>query len=442
MFVMQKIEKCFVASLAIAVLALSKIYPGLYAIVFFFGLALIIRLIWLHRTQQVLAVFWTFNLTYVALLMPYFVYHEDITAKLEFQNPMSMDKTLFIHVLWILSIYIFTPPSKIKRGECHRFLALNISTPVFVAISTIMLAAIAYIAVKLQNIYSGSGSAWSLYVENIDNGTGLPEYFCIGLGLMALSATTGKRMFVMLTVFFAFGIVAFDRGLRISLLMAALVLFATTVQNRFRTWTVLLTCTAGFFIFHAIGEYRNGARTFGELMSFHRGNYLNTNQTEVFYTSNMVIASVDDGAVRGDQRAISALNAVVQTLLPPRLVDTNAGKPALYLLELTGRAAGGGNLISTCAYFWGSYPGVILFGFFIAWLSQQLYSGRNLLIVAGALMVFSLYPRWVAYDTVNYLFRLPIYFAFCYWLLSGGLNGRQNGTNAPYRTRSAAKGCT
>lgn len=380
-----------------------------------------IRLIVLYRNVQTVFIFYIFHLSFILMLIPYFMFDIPITPHSEFQIAIYMNPALLIHGAFVFALYLFTDLNIPNRPIVFsKNLPKRGDAAVFLLLTGIMMAILVNMMVGKVNVYSlPADQAWGTYVKNIDPtvvGSGAPEYFLV---FFLTAFIFGKKLYlrgILIGIFCIFIYSGFTRGMRVSFLMLILLFFALFFDGKIKLRYILLMTLVGMTLLHAAGYAKSGKRDVVDLFSVYSGTQLLTNQGEVFYTSNVVVSSITDGICGLKERAFSLLAASLQVIIPPRIGLGNEGKPFLYVRELTGRAAGGGGLISVFFYFWMDYFGVVLIAFFLAKVTNKAIKKPTSLLSIYIICVYSLYPRWLVYDPVNFLFRVPLY-AICLYLL-------------------------
>ena len=384
-------------------------------------LALIVvslRLIFLYRNIQIVFIFCIFHLSYTLILIPYFLFSIPIVPYTEFQIPEYMNETLLIHALFVIALYLFTDIDVSKRKTVFSENLIKRENPVVFMLLVLAMLALIYTFARKQNVYSLSPElAFQAYVGNIAGASGAPEYFIVFFLAGFLFAKKFFSKLILMVIFVIYSYFAFTRGMRVPFLMLILLFFALFLDGKTRTRYILLLVILGMFVFQAVGFLRDGRREIAELFTIYSGEQILTNQSEVFYTSNVIISSLTDNIFGLKQRLFSLFAASLQVILPPRLGFVVEGKPALYMAAIAGRAAGGGGLISAFFYFWGSYPGVVLIAYFIASITNLAIKRPSVLLSIYIICVYSFYPRWLAYDPINFLFRLPFYACGLYIVL-------------------------
>jgi hypothetical protein len=380
-----------------------------------------IRLTVLYKNVQPVFIFYIFHLSYMLLIIPYFMFGIPITPHYEFQTAMYMNPTLLIHGAFVFALYLFTDLKIPNRPVIFsKNLPKRDDAAVFLFLTGIMITILVNMMVSKVNVYSlPAEQSWGAYLENIDPssiGSGAPEYFpCFFLTAFIFAKKRWAKR-ILIGIFCVFAFVSFTRGMRVSLLMLIFLFFALFYDGKIKVRYIIIMITVGMVLMQAVGYAKSGKRELAELFSVYSDKQLLTNQGEVFYTSNITVSSIIDGICGLKERAFSLLAASLQAVLPPRIELGSEGKPAIYVRELTGRAAGGGGLISVFLYFWLDYIGVIIIAMFLALVTNKAIKKPAPVLVIFIICVYSFYPRWLVYDPVNFLFRLPLY-AICLYLL-------------------------
>ncbi|TWJ26354.1 hypothetical protein [Geobacter argillaceus] len=394
------------------------IFPTVIPLVMLAMTLISIRLIFLYKNVQPVFIYYIFHLSYVVMLIPYFLFDIPITPHSEFQIAKYMDSTLLVHGAFVFTLYFFSDLNAPKQlVVIAEHLPSRKDTAVFLFLAGAMLAIIVSMQIGSVNIYSiDAAQAWDAYNDNISASSGAPEYFLVFFVTAFIFAKSYRLKLILTIIFCIFIYSGFTRGMRVSLLMPILLYFALFLDGKFRTRYIFIMAIVGMVLVQAAGFLRDGKRAAMELFSLFSGTALLTNQGEVFYTTNIIVSALIDGVCGMKERMFSLFAALLQTILPPRIGLGSIGKPALYVWDLTGREAGGGGLISGFFYFWLDYFGVVLIAFFIAILTNKVINKPTSLLSLYIICLYSFYPRWLAYDPVNFMFRMPLY-AICLYLL-------------------------
>lgn len=397
-----------------------------------------LRLVILYWNVQPIFIFYIFHLSYILILIPYFMFRIPIVPYVEFQIPHYMNPTLLIHGAFVFALYLFS-----NLNVPDRTIVFSASLPVrdntivrWILIG-LMGAILIYMAVGKQNIYSlDAGQNFEAYTRNFTESSGAVEYFIVLFLVAFLFSKKRSARWILMGLFGIYVFLAFSRGTRVPMLMLLLMFFALYFDGRIKTRYILLFVLGGMILFQATGFLREGKREYSQLFTIFSGGQIITNQSEVFYSSNVIISSVIDNLIGLPERMISLLAAALQVLLPPRFGYMVEGKPALYVWYVTQRAAGGGGLISAFFYYWGSYYGVVVIAGFLAWINNRAIKKLTPLLSIYIICIYSFYPRWLVYDPINFLFRLPLYAIILYLLFHMFLLKRRPAqNNVPERVK-------
>jgi hypothetical protein len=375
------------------------------------------RMLFLYKKVQIVFVFYIFHLTYILILIPYFWYGIPITGHSVFQIPLYMNQTLLVHGLFVFVLYIFSDLNLPNRSIIFSKHLPKWDNPVlFLVLTIIMVAILTVMTINKTNIFGmGSDQIWNSYNGNL-GGSGLPEYFPVFFLVAFIFAKNRNLKRVLVIIYIVFAYLAITRGMRVTLLLTTLLFFALFFDGKFKTRYVILVAILGMVLVQAAGFARDGKTQIDDLFTIYGGSTILTNQSEVFYTSNVMLSIVTDGITGIGERLYSLFAASLQVLLPPRFV-LSEGKPIYYVANWAHRAVGGGGLISVFFYFWMSYPGVFLIARFLALGTNKAIKKPSFLFAIYIVCVYSFYPRWLAYDAINFLFRLPLYAVIMYLLL-------------------------
>ncbi len=362
-----------------------------------------------YRNHHAIMVFHFFQSTYVLILIPYFVFGIPIVPYIDFQIPRYMNSTLLIHALFIMVFYLSVSRETLGQKKIFRNAIPQKHDP-FIFFSLLLVMLVFIFSLGGQNIYTLNATVtYDAYVQNSANASGAYEYFYVLFIVAFCFAKKKQYKMILLGIYLFYAYFAITRGFRIQLLQLTLLVFLLFVDGKFKLRTVVILAVAGLVSFQAFGFLKEGKYELGQLFAFStESGQIMTNQSEVFYTTNVINSAIIDGVFGIKERLVSIGAATLQILIPPRFGFIE-GKPALYLVKLEPRDAGGGGLISGFFYFWGSFIGVVLIAMFIAKMTNKAILSNSRYLAIFVILMYSLYPRWLAYDPVNSLFRLPLY---------------------------------
>jgi hypothetical protein len=263
---------------------------------------------------------------------------------------------------------------------------------------------------KGQPIVNISGADnYGSYMDNLKEQSGSLEYFLVLILLgFQISRTRLDKTCYFLSVAYSLYF-TFTRGYRVQ--MTEMIILVAALH--FRRFLTVKKCLAlsllGFLLLQAHGMMKHGVSDPASMFGVLAGNQIQTNQTEVFYTSNNVLNPIFAGSIPVSARAASFALAILASVLPGNLLPAT-WHSTLSAEGITHLPGGGGGFIAGHYYYWLSAPGVILAAFLVAYLfclHLRASSRRTQLLT---ILLMASCPRWVAYEPIAMFFRIGLYF--------------------------------
>ena len=136
-------------------------------------------------------------------------------------------------------------------------------------------------------------------------------------------------------------------------------------------------------------------------------------QNDVFYASVRFIGLLDFGILKESDRLKVFFYNILAIVVPFKYLpeSTNLARYETHYYN-----AGGGGLISAYWYFFLGLPGLTFIGWYICFVIKKTISTTNMYYLIYALIFFSSYPRWLAYNPII-IFKLCIYGALYFLLM-------------------------
>ncbi|MBB5622326.1 hypothetical protein HDE69_003401 [Pedobacter cryoconitis] len=379
------------------------------------GIITNIFIIWEFRKVQPALIMAVFFLSYVMYLLPYYFNDYLISAHSKYYIKELYDKTLGIHVLFLLSLYFFLSGKfNEKQLLIKDLIKPRENTIIFGLLYLAMLGIL--LTVKGESVLTTD--SYATYIENLEKQGGSLEYFYI-LFICAYYFTTSKKLRNLLLLLVAYYVyTTVTKGYRIQLVQVIFLTFVLFFDGKFRSKYVMLLSFFGFILSEIIGVMKNvGSVSFEEFMKLYdnASGIIITNQTDVFYTSVVFVGIIRDGIMSFPIRVWSAVGFFWNCLVPSSFVWTEARIPQ-FASKYT--SLGGGGLLSVYFYVWFGYLGSIGIGALLAKLFNKIYSSdKKTVFKITGLMILCTFPRWFAYDPANFLIRLPLYLLILYSIL-------------------------
>lgn len=377
-----------------------------------------IRLIFHYLKVVPVFLFFLFSFLYLMPFVSHFFYGAEISPYGSFNNSYYINKVLFIYSLFLISIFIFSD-SKVD----YIFLKIRLQQHnSVVGFYLLIFCSFLLIIFGLggENLLSGGyGSI---------NKTQLPifEYTLIFIAILG-SVTYGKknrRNIILLTVIF---LILKDLlyGGRITTIQALFLIYILFFEDVISKRNVYILIFAGFILIQGFTIIRNnpilflqGRITFMDFLSystyFFNKDTIYTNQGDVVYSSARLIGFVETGLLSFNDR-IYSLFYFLFSIVTPGFALSELSNLAAYKKDVY--PAGGGSLFPVQFYVWLSYPGVIFSGYLISKFIKLFIKSKNNYILFFSILVFSTFPRWLAYSPHS-LFKLSFYVIPLYFILT------------------------
>lgn len=219
-------------------------------------------------------------------------------------------------------------------------------------------------------------------------------------------------------------------GARIEILAMLILVFILFYQNRFRTRTILLLTLCAYFALMIFGSFRSNltfafdgvGKLYGYSVTYNR---IVNNESEVFYTSSVILASIKTGFIDFTYRLNALLNYLIRLVIPSSLV--NGTYNVVPYLQANFSSNGGGGFFSAFLYFYLWWPGVVAGAVFAAEIWNRIgeigTQTPEWQIFVNMSVVMT--PRWFAYSPES-IVKIPLYTVIGYECLKSvfilGLN--------------------
>lgn len=359
-----------------------------------------------------------FFASYPIYLIPYYFYDYIITANTKYFNVELYNKAVLIHTIFITCFYAFLSTKLNKAKLLLRDLVPKRNN-FLIFYFLLLLMFFLILTIKGSSVASDFGDSYALYVENLNNQGGSLEYFYI-LYICAFFFTnkkSGKKLLVVLALFYCYSCII--RGFRVQMLQMIFLVYILYFDGKFKNYQLLILSVLGF----ALSEITSVLKLYGtitienvskifELSS--QSKIIINNQTDVFYSSVVYLGLLRDGIIDDFTRLLSTLGFMMNWIIPSSFVLKEARLPEFGHLYTD---FGGGGIISVFFYVWFGYLGVIILGFSLAHVFNNLFTyERNNYKIIG-IIILSVFPRWFAYDPGNFLMRFSVYTIVLFFIL-------------------------
>ena len=205
-----------------------------------------------------------------------------------------------------------------------------------------------------------------------------------------------------------------------------LIFYYDTRKNHISIFKILCYAIPILYIFVLMGAIRGNINlvltsSWSELFLLpFRGDFLKTyieffgNQNDIFYSSTVLNQAVLSDTLSVYTRLEIFFYNVLSLFVPYSWLPEKAA--VVSYIQKNIATTGGGALISTYSYFFLSYPGVILIGYYIASLINKLQKSKNVYFILYCIMVLATYPRWFGYNIIG-LFKISFYIVILYAII-------------------------
>lgn len=387
----------------------SEGWIGIY-LIFFLMLGVLLNRY--SRCPQAIIII-LFSMTYVLGPLPFLIFGVPIVPYVDNIKSYNFIITACVFIQFYAALLIFSEeitnsPYSIK---CMR------RTDMFVPYFWPLVGLFMFLFFKGEPVVNSDGrDMFETYKNNLDNQSGVLEYFfaIMALGLSLSVKNLNKLLFVCFSVAYAY--FCFSRGYRIQMIEMLVMCIGYFFINRLTLSRIVLLGIIAFIALQIHGSLKHGAEDIFQAASIFSGEEMRTNQTEVFYTSNNVINSIYDGSITLSDRIDSLGVAIIATFVPAGLLP-DIWHPSVHVFNITGLPAGGGGFISGHYFYWLSNLGILLSGFLVALFFKKISSPKNDFQYFLTLLIFTTFPRWIAYEPIALFFRLGLYFSIMWFIV-------------------------
>lgn len=374
-----------------------------------------------YRCLPVLLMF-LFFFTYVVNLIPFFFAGEYI-----FYYPPKggFYETLFIHTIFLCTLDTFLLPIK-KRLYINEKILQTENIFLYLSLCVLFVFYLIF-GIRGDTILDTGGYGQRGDITGLG---GFGEYFLILIPLLYMYSGKSYIMKKVIHILMLLmGIKLLLYGGRIGVLMMGLlylIFYYDTRKNHISIFKILCYAIPILYIFVLMGAIRGNINlvltsSWSELFLLpFRGDFLKTyieffgNQNDIFYSSTVLNQAVLSDTLSVYTRLEIFFYNVLSLFVPYSWLPEKAA--VVSYIQKNIATTGGGALISTYCYFFLSYPGVILIGYYIASLINKLQKSKNVYFILYCIMVLATYPRWFGYNIIG-LFKISFYIVILYAII-------------------------
>lgn len=403
------------ASLILIILSIFLFYSGSDSFVIYLGVILtsLCFLFYgiLKAKSNIKIVLYVFLTTYIIAALPHFLYDMRIVPYDGFATSEDYLRTQVLALIFVLSMEFSDKYlGNIQLPKIFSVLAVQRYGLVSSVILCLFMLLIIFLSFNSNFVLSVDENKFDTYVANLSKQSGAIDYFLI-LYTLALFRIRSRPLqyfiFILGLYYVAYTMLT---GFRVSSLQMMLLMWVFYINNKMPKHLLLLCIVLGVFSMQAIDNLKVGSEFSDSLLSFFHNDEIRTNQTEIFYSTNVLINSAYTGLVDCIDRIYNFMGAVLAIVLPGSLIKTEWWHPTLYNMGKTGLAVGGGGMIFGHFYYWLSLPGVLISGFLVTFFIKTSSIWANRAVYPAFLLIFATFPRWMTYEPIATLFRFFIYF--------------------------------
>lgn len=377
-----------------------------YNLLFTFQLFSLIVLISFFRKNILVITLLIFSAPYLWVPKYYMIDQINISAFSDFQSKSLINKTVILNITFMLGFIIGA--RKLNEINLQNLEILGkYRNKYFFYIASLFCVGVINFGISGETIITSGG-----YMKGETNKSTLHEYF-IPIFLTTFIFADKSKIFhkkVIWTLLIIYSTKTFLYGGRIEAIQAILLLlFITTRFFKDKLFLLVIIITLGLIFSQVFEIIRVNPLLLIDIPSllshlFEIKTTISNQYGDVYQSTLRIVGLVNDDHINPIQRITSFILILFGALLP------SDHMPEIYNLVTFRRdiaSSAGGGLISGYSYAWLSYPGPLVFGIFIGVIYRVLYNTRNIILIAYALMVASMFPRWYAYYP-SVLFKICI----------------------------------
>lgn len=366
-----------------------------------------------YRGNTIVLFIFILFLSILLYLLPTYFYGIKLSVYSFYDDQMLYDKVLYIQTFFMICFKLVMPRKNSKYVPLKNIIKTYDNNFIFYGAFIISMFSIIFII--RGNVVLFSSSGYDMYVDNLNmRGSSIIEYLIVLFIIMFLFSKTKIKRLLLLVLVSVYILKLMLLGYRIQSLMGLIFIYMIYIDGYFN-YKVVLSGVIFMFLFMVIfGELKHGFSNFEVSNLFYDANvgYVESHQTDVFYSATVFVAYVRDGIIGGMQRILAGIGLLLNMIIPSGLVAKFIPVSRLGTWGRQFSVYGGGNLPSIYLYTCFSYIGVLGLSILLSKYVTFSYSlNKNKVKNASIIYLLTITimsPRWVFYDVGNFLFRLPI----------------------------------
>ena len=373
-----------------------------------------------HRCLPILLMFLFFS-TYIVNLIPFFFAGEYI-----FYYPPkdTFYETLQVHSFFLFSLDIFTRPIR-RRFFISDTLEQKKNWKAFIFLCILFLFFLIF-SIQGDTILQTGGYGQQ---GNTTSLGGFGMYFVILLPLMYIYSGKEKKfkiIVILLCLLMTLKMLLY--GGRMIVLIMGLLIFMLYYDNEKKHLSILkiiLLALPILYIFILLGAIRanpiNALSSSWEdllLLPF-KENLTETlieffgNQNDIFYSSTVLTQTVVLDIFNMYDRLEIFFYNIISIITPYSMLPDKAS--LITYIQKNVAITGGGALVSSYAYFFLSFPGIIMIAYFISFIVNNMQKSTNIPFKLYAIMILVTFPSWFGYNIIS-LFKISFYIIPLYFI--------------------------
>lgn len=343
----------------------------------------------------------------------------ELSAYSRFNNSESLYLPLVIHTLFIfiISCHCYCPkttahPLKISSNDFSKY---ESKSRYYLMLLCALLCM--FLGKSGQTIFERQG-----YGQSGSSSSAIYEYFCFFFLLSAIFAGNNQnKKYFLLGTALLYAMKSLLYGGRVEVIQILILVFILYFQDKFHTGILLGGLIGGYILMTLIGNFRGGLQfdfdSFSQLLGYNMSrNRLVNNESDVWYASAVILASLKTTAVTTQYRVIATIYYFIRLIVPSSLLNQTYNVVPYLQKYLT--AFGGGGLFSAFLYFYFGAVGVILGAILIGKMFQgATKNSQSIFLKIFLIQSFTMLPRWFAYSP-EAICKTAFYAVFAFYLLT------------------------
>lgn len=361
------------------------------------------------KKNQILFFIIIFFFIYTLPALFYFGFDITISSYIEYNQEVYIFETLKTHNFFLLILTIFIDK---KNKDVNEIEIKIYNAPIIFWVSIVAYIFLIIIGRSGQNIFERGGYG----VLGDSGGSALFEYsYIFYLIAYIFSGKNGYKIKILKLLAIIFLFRALLYGARIEIVSIMSISFILFYSNKFKTISLTVIILMAFISFLFFGYYRTNLELkfpnngFLELYGYdYNYNRITNHETDVYYSSTVILSSINTEFVNNDYRMISTFIYLLRLIIPSSLLNSDYN--VVPYLQRNYSPVGGGGLFSSFLYFYGGWLGIFLGAIFTAKIFNNMskIKTKNSKVQIFTILSISMTPRWFAYSP-EAIFKIPLY---------------------------------